>query len=131
MTSVDGDGMRCPRVAARHRHSRAASGIMSVSITTDVRGAPLEVGAVPAAKPPRTGKASTKPGPMQSLLDERVLKARAVVERRQASALQNSASRNESCGGYGSASFGVPLPLFAVRHCEFFVCHAPRRRSIQ
>src|SRR5581483_4625992 len=41
--------------------------------------------------------------------------ARAVVERRQANAPQG-ASRNASCGGYGSASCGVPLSFFRFLH---------------
>src|SRR5581483_1634229 len=41
--------------------------------------------------------------------------ARAAVERRQANAPQG-ASRNASCGGYGSASCGVPLSFFRFLH---------------
>jgi hypothetical protein len=36
---------------------------------------------------------------------------RAVVERRQMSALHEGASRIARCGGYGSAFAGVPPPL--------------------
>ena len=44
MTSVDGNGTRRPRVAARHCHSRAGPGIMLAGITTGAWGAATGLG---------------------------------------------------------------------------------------
>src|SRR5579862_49059 len=43
-TPADRSGMRYPRVAARHRHFRAASGIMLAGITTGAWGAATGLG---------------------------------------------------------------------------------------
>ena len=68
-------------------------------------------GGAGGGNPPLSGAASREAWPELSLRDARVPLARAVVERRKACARRFGARRTASCGGWCSASFGVPLPF--------------------
>ena len=83
---------------------------MSPGIMTGVGGASLDWDRRRRVTPVQT--ASQEAWPEADLGDEILSEMRAVVERRQACALQKSARRIARCGGCDPAFAGVPLPLF-------------------
>src|SRR5580692_8569117 len=94
-------------------------GIMSPGIMTGVGGASLDWDRRRRVTPVQT--ASQEAWPEADLGDEILSEMRAVVERRQACALQKSARRIARCGGCDPAFVGVPLPSFF-----FFVARMER-----
>jgi hypothetical protein len=83
---------------------------MSPGITTGVGGASLDWDRRRRVTPVQT--ASQEAWPEADLGDEILSEMRAVVERRQACALQKGARRVARCGGCDPAFAGVPLPSF-------------------
>ena len=81
---------------------------MSPGITTGVGGASLDWDRRRRVTPVQTK--SQEAWPEADLGDEILLEMRAVVERRQACALQKGARRIARCGGCYPAFAGVPLP---------------------
>src|SRR5580692_7949663 len=92
-------------------------GIMSPGIMTGVGGASLDWDRRRRVTPVQT--ASQEAWPEADLGDEILLEMRAVVERRQACALQKGARRIARCGGCDPAFAGVPLPsIYFVARME-------------
>src|ERR1700719_2215572 len=83
---------------------------MSPGIMTGVGGASLDWDRRRRVTPVQT--ASQEAWPEADLGDEILSEMRAVVERRQACALQKGARRIARCGGCYPAFAGVPLPSF-------------------
>jgi hypothetical protein len=83
---------------------------MSPGITTGVGGASLDWDRRRRVTPVQTK--SQEAWPEADLGDEILSEMRAVVERRQACALQKGARRIARCGGCDPAFAGVPLPSF-------------------
>ena len=90
---------------------------MSPGITTGVGGASLDWDRRRRVTPVQT--TSQEAWPEADLGDEILSEMRAVVERRQACALQKGARRIARCGGCYPAFAGVPLPsIFFVARVE-------------
>ena len=97
---------------------------MPAGTMTGVRGASLELGpALAGVIPPLSGAVSREAWPELSLRDDDVPLARAVVERRQASAPDSGRAAQAAFSvarparrlraGHDIASAGVPLPLLS------------------
>jgi hypothetical protein len=99
---------RCPRADLQSAPGRL--GYQSPGITTGMGGASLDWDRRRRVTPVRTK--SQEAWPEADLGDEILLEMRAVVERRQACALQKGARRIARCGGCCPAFAGVPLPSF-------------------
>jgi hypothetical protein len=117
VTLADWNGMRCPRALARHLRSRAARA-SSLPALRPVRGVhrwkcgEASAGVTRPVTPATRSLARVAPLGCVSPFG-RNRGGTPMGER-----LLQEASRNESCGGYGSASFGVPLPFNCRKRVE-------------
>src|ERR1700676_3624012 len=99
---------RCPRVGLQPAPGRL--GYQSPGTMTGAGGASLDWDRRRRVTPVQT--TSQEAWPEADLGDEILPEMRAVVERRQACALQKGARRIARCGGCYPAFAGVPLPSF-------------------
>src|SRR6202023_1840520 len=99
---------RCPRAGLQSAPGRL--GYQPPGTMTGMGGASLDWDRRRRVTPVQT--ASQEAWPEADLGDEILPEMRAVVERRQACALQKSARRAARCGGCDPAFAGVPLPSF-------------------
>jgi hypothetical protein len=99
---------RCPRAGLQPAPGRL--GYQPSGIMTGVGGASLDWDRRRRVTPVQT--TSQEAWPEADLGDEILSEMRAVVERRQACALQKGARRIARCGGCCPAFAGVPLPSF-------------------
>jgi hypothetical protein len=100
--------VRCPRVVLHAAPGRL--GYQPPGMTTGMGGASLDWDRRRRVTPVQT--TSQEAWPEADLGDEILPEMRAVVERRQACALQKGARRIAGCGGCCPAFAGVPLPSF-------------------
>src|SRR5450755_665411 len=105
---------RCPRAGLQSAPGRL--GYQSPGITTGMGGASLDWDRRRRVTPVQT--TSQEAWPEADLGDEILPEMRAVVERRQACALQKGARRIARCGGCYPAVAGVPLPSIFVARVE-------------
>jgi|HubBroStandDraft_2_1064218.scaffolds.fasta_scaffold23304_1 hypothetical protein len=106
---------RCPRAGLQPAPGRL--GYQSPGTMTGTGGASLDWDRRRRVTPVQT--ASQEAWPEADLGDEILLEMRAVVERRQACALQKGARRIARCGGCDPAFAGVPLPsIYFVARME-------------
>jgi hypothetical protein len=112
VTLADRNGMRCPRAAARHCHSRAAWA--SVSRHYD-RGARCSLDWDRRRRVTPVQTTSPEAWPEADLRDDDSLWREPRWNADGRAPLAKGASRTARRGGYGSAFFGVPLSFFFLR----------------